>query len=178
MARIATVAAMAAKVISRAPRIEALILFSPFSKWRVIFSAIIMASSTTIPMTSETARKVNVLRVKPIKPIIKNAPNMDIGIVRNTLNAARSEPKKSQHTSDVSITERKITNTISSAASRINFVPSDLIRSSIPSGIILLISAAFSFTLSATATEFSPRCFLIPIPTDSIPSVRAILFMS
>ena len=60
---IATVAANAAKVISCAPTSADLTRSRPNSRWRIIFSNIMMASSTTIPMANERPSRVKVFKV-------------------------------------------------------------------------------------------------------------------
>ena len=67
IATTAMVAASAAKVISRAPSREASTLLFPISLWRMIFSSTMMASSTTMPMASESPSRVKKLSVKPMK---------------------------------------------------------------------------------------------------------------
>ena len=67
IATTATVAASAAKVISRAPSREASTLLFPISVCRTIFSSTMIASSTTMPMARERPSSVKKLSVKPMK---------------------------------------------------------------------------------------------------------------
>jgi hypothetical protein len=69
-----------------------------------MFSITITASSTTRPMASDSPSSVKVFRVKPAAQMMATVPNNDIGMARSTLSVADSEPRNSQHTSDVSTT--------------------------------------------------------------------------
>ena len=106
IAKIAIEAASAANVISRAPSIDAFTLLLPISTWRTIFSSTIIASSTTIPITSDKAKSVKVLSVNPKKYIKIKVPKIETGIAKTILIAEESEPINAQHTTDVKIAER------------------------------------------------------------------------
>ncbi len=67
IAAMAMVAAMAAKVISTEPSSAALRRDLPISACLTMFSSTMMASSTTMPIASESPSRVNVLRVNPMK---------------------------------------------------------------------------------------------------------------
>ena len=63
----ASVAAIAAKVIWRAPVLAAATGAIPLSRYRTMFSSTMIASSTTMPTASESPSSVKVLSVKPRK---------------------------------------------------------------------------------------------------------------
>src|SRR5262245_28766118 len=113
MAMMAAVAAMAAKVISRAPSMAALSRLLPASACRYMFSSTMMASSTTIPTDSDSPSSVKVLSVNPQKYITAKVPMMEVGMESSTLKVEEREPRKSQQTSPVRMTERMSVNSIS-----------------------------------------------------------------
>ena len=92
------------KVISRAPYTAAWTNDIPPSRWREMFSSTTMASSTTMPITSEIAISVIVLSVKPRKYMTRMVPPRAVGMARTTLSVELQEPRKSQHTIEVSRT--------------------------------------------------------------------------
>ena len=67
IATTAIVAASAAKVISRAPSRAASTRDFPISRWRTMFSSTMIASSTTMPIASDSPSSVKKLSVKPMK---------------------------------------------------------------------------------------------------------------
>ena len=93
MAAIARVAAMAAKVISLEPSMAACLLGFPNSKCLTIFSSIMMASSTTMPIARLNPKSVNVLRVNPKKYRAIKAPMIEVGMAIKTLMVEDHEPK-------------------------------------------------------------------------------------
>ena len=63
------------------------------------FSTPTMASSTTIPIASTNASKVNKLTEKPISNIKKNTPIKDNGIVTIGISTERNAPRNKKITS-------------------------------------------------------------------------------
>ena len=94
MATTAMVAASAAKVISRAPSREASTLLLPISRWRMMFSSTMIASSTTMPMASDRPSKVKKLSVKPMKYSTMNVPMTEVGMESRTLKVELARAKK------------------------------------------------------------------------------------
>src|SRR5438270_814200 len=61
IAAIATVVAIAAKVISLEPSSAACRRFLPISLWRTMFSSILIASSTTMPIASDPVQRDRII---------------------------------------------------------------------------------------------------------------------
>ena len=98
------------KLISRDPLSAACIAVRPFSLWRMMFSSMTMASSTTKPTLSVNAIRLRLLRLKPITYITENVPMMEIGRATLAIIVAAMLRRK-----------MKITKTTSAAASiRVN----------------------------------------------------------
>ncbi len=119
-----TVAAVAAKVISRAPSSAACRAVLPMWKWRTIFSSTMMASSTTMPIARERPSRVKKLIVKPSMSITMNVPKAEVGMERRTLKVEVHDPRKAQQTRPVITTERRTVHSVSAMASLVNLVPS------------------------------------------------------
>jgi len=60
-----------------------------------------MASSTTIPITSDSPSNVKVLRVKLSMCKKINVPKIEVGMAKMTFNAELNDPKNNQHTIEV-----------------------------------------------------------------------------
>ena len=100
--------AITAKVISRDPRIAARIGGTPASTWRLMFSSMTIASSTTRPTASTSARSVSVLIEKPNSHMKVKAPISDTGIVTIGTRVARKLRRKTKMTRTTSTTASKI----------------------------------------------------------------------
>src|SRR4030042_6657467 len=87
-----------------------------------MFSITMMASSTTMPITSDRPRSVKVFSVNPKKYKTRNEPMSEVGIARMTLMAELQEPKNSQHTMEVRMTDIVSVKRSSFVESSINFV--------------------------------------------------------
>ena len=166
------VAARAAKVISLEPTSAESKRDFPISRWRMIFSKTMIASSTTIPIARLNPKRVNVFRVNPAKDKIIKVPTIDVGIESSTLKVEDQEPKNSQQTSAVKSADIKRVKFSSPTESSMKLVLSKLIPSSIPGGRLFDSSLIFFLTPLATATAFEPLCFRIPKPTACFPLAR------
>ena len=102
-ATIDKVVAMTAKpislVASRAARIRGL----PISRWRWVFSITTIASSTKMPIESESASMVMLLSVKPMKSMNAKVPITEVGIASAEMKVARQSCKNTQMISTVRI---------------------------------------------------------------------------
>src|SRR4029434_5165990 len=89
-----------------------------------MFSSTMMASSTTMPTDSDSPSRVKVFSVNPQKYITAKVPMMDVGMESSTLKVEESDPRKSQQTNPVRMTERIRVNSISWIDSSTGAVPS------------------------------------------------------
>jgi hypothetical protein len=162
MAITATVAAVAAKVISRAPSSAARIRSLPWWKWRTMFSSTMMASSTTMPMARARASRVKVFRVNPLKYRMVKVPMMEVGMDRITLNPELQVPRNRKQMSAVSRRDQQL---LLGGQHRLlhERVKSTLICSFMPSGSVCCSSAIRAFTAWPTFTSLDPRCLLMPM---------------
>ena len=137
---------------------------------RSTFSNTTIASSTTIPIESTIAKRVNVLIEKPNIHKPANVPINEIGTAINGIKVARQLCKNKNTTST--------TNTIASPSVFTTSMIEDLTKSlvsygtsqSTPSGNLFLSSAIFSLMAFAVSSEFAPVCKNIGIPTPGRPS--------
>jgi hypothetical protein len=77
---------------SRAPTIAASMRVRPSRTWRSTFSTTTIASSTTSPTDSTTARIVSRFRLKPKASITIAAPISETGMATSGTSAVRTEP--------------------------------------------------------------------------------------
>ena len=91
----------------------------PARRWRATFSTTTMASSTTSPTDSTTARMVSRFSEKPIRDIAAIALKIDMGIVSNGTMALRTEPMSATTTRPTRKTVSPSVRKISFTASRI-----------------------------------------------------------
>ena len=91
----------------------------PSRRFRATFSTTTMASSTTSPTDSTTARIVSRLSEKPISDIAAIAPRIDMGMVRSGTAALRTEPMSAITTKPTRKTVSPSVRKISLTASRI-----------------------------------------------------------
>jgi len=71
----------------------------PAWRWRSTFSTTTMASSTTRPTASTTARRVSRFTVNPSSTMMKAVPIREIGIAITGMITERTEPRKRKITS-------------------------------------------------------------------------------
>ena len=134
-----------------------------------------IASSTTSPIASTSARSVSVLTVKPNAYIKPNAPISDTGIVTMGMTVARNDRKK-----------KKITNTTSTIASPIVW-NTDLIERSmntdvsyatmsrIPAGSVSFILSTSARTAFDSSSGLATCCLFTPMLSDGLPLKREIV---
>ena len=94
------VVAMTAKPISLLPSNAARLRLFPISMCRYTFSSTTMASSTTSPIASTSARRVRILIVYPAKYTTASAPMMEIGMASVGMVVARKTLEKGEHHED------------------------------------------------------------------------------
>ncbi len=105
--------------------------------------------------------------------MMATVPRSDMGMARMTLSVLESDPRNSQQTKAVRMTESRSSNWISLTDSRMNSVLSLVMPTVMSAGRVLLYSAMAARTLLARATALAPRCFLMPMPWAGPPSMRA-----
>ena len=74
----------------------------PISRWRWMFSMTTMASSTRMPIDSDSASMVMLLKVKPITWMKAKVATTDVGMARALINVARKSCKKNRITTTAS----------------------------------------------------------------------------
>ena len=97
------VVAITARPISSAASIAAWYGVLPMRKWRTMFSTSTMASSTKMPMTSESASSVTTLMEKPSQAMPMKAGTTESGSATAETKVARRSRKKSHTTSTAKI---------------------------------------------------------------------------
>ena len=98
-----------------------------------------------------------------------NVPITEVGIDSSTLIVELIEPRKRKQTTPVMSAERMSVNSVSWIASWMNTLLSKFTSSFTSAGRPFASSATRSFTACATATEFAPCCFLMPMPIPPAP---------
>ncbi len=105
--------------------------------------------------------------------MMATVPSRDMGMARMTLSVLEREPRNSQQTKAVRMTESRSSNWISLTEWRMNSVLSLVMPTFMSAGRVLEYSSMAARTLLARATALAPRCFLMPMPWAGPPSIRA-----
>ena len=108
------------KLISLEPVRAACKTGSPFSIWRIIFSSITIASSTTNPTERVRAIRVMLLTLNPIRYIAAKVPTMEKGSARLGIMVADRLRRKRKMTSTTRHSARKRVNLTSLTDSRMD----------------------------------------------------------
>ncbi len=109
------------KPTSRAPSSVACIGVLPISRWRLMFSSMTMASSTTKPTHSVSAIRERLSRLKPIRYITENVPTIDIGSDRLGISVAERLRRNRKITSTTRASASNSVNCTSSTDSRMDW---------------------------------------------------------
>ena len=96
------VVAMTARPISSAASIDATNGFLPMRRWRMMFSISTIASSTRMPTTSDSDRRVTLLSVKPSSDISQKVGMIDSGNAVAATKVARQSRRNRKTTSTAS----------------------------------------------------------------------------
>jgi hypothetical protein len=107
------------KPISFAPSRVAWRRFLPISRWRVMFSSITIASSTTKPTQSVSAISEMLSRLKPKAYISAKVPTIDIGSARLGMTVAVTLRRKAKMTPTTRASASSSVNCTSRTESRI-----------------------------------------------------------
>ena len=126
-----------------------------------------IASSTTRPTDSTTARIVSRFRLKPNALITITAPTSDTGIATSGTSAVRTEPRNRNTTSATMPIVSISVMLISDSASLMKTVPSQTSRIFMPSGSVGSIFFISSFRCAATLKVVrSPDCPSVAVGAD------------
>jgi hypothetical protein len=152
------VVAITARPISAVASAAAFIAGLPISMWRWMFSMTTMASSIRMPIDSDSASTVIVLRVNPIAWMNAKVAITEIGRARALMNVARQLWRKRR----MITTARKAPITRSIFTSWImlvmNLELSTGTEIATPDGSLALSISTAARTASVTATVLAPLC--------------------
>ena len=135
---------------------------SPCSMWRVMFSIMTMASSTTKPVAMVSAIKVRLLRLKPASAMTANVPTSDSGTAAAGIRVAGTLRKNRKITSTTSATASTSSNCTSRKAARMVTVRSDSKDSCTAPGRLACSRGSMAWMRSTVSITFAPgwRCTL------------------
>src|SRR3990167_2174063 len=117
-----------------------------------MFSSTMMASSTTIPIPSDSASRVNVLSVKPKKYRHVNVPTIAVGMAMRMFSVALQEPRNTQQTNEVRMADKSSVKVSSLTESSTKRVRLKLTPRSMPGGRSFLTSS-----IRARSEEHKPE---------------------
>ena len=144
------------KPTSRAPSSVACIGVLPISRWRLMFSSMTMASSTTKPTHSVNAISDRLSRLKPIRCMIEKVPTMDIGSDRLGISVADRLRRNRKITSTTRARASTSVNFTSSTDSRIDNERSYMTLMLIPGGTCSRKAGSSFLTASTTSMVLVP----------------------
>ena len=144
-----------------------------------MFSITTIASSTRMPMASESPSNDIRLSEYPNKFIITNVLTMEVGIEINTMAALRRLCKKSSMTSPTKSTAMSRSSITALVAFLVNVLLLATTSKRIPSVAYTPCSIAiFSSTSFDISTALASPCLRILMPTEGCPSVRQMISAS
>jgi hypothetical protein len=142
----------------------------PISRWRWMFSMTTMASSTRIPIDSDRASMVMLLKVKPITLMKAKVATTEVGIARALIRVARKSWRKIRITTTASRAPNQRSKRTSSMECSMKGALSVGTERRAPALAIWARSASTSLCTSrATSTVFAPDCLRTTSPTAEIP---------
>ena len=144
----------------------------PCLRLRTIFSITTIASSTTIPVASTSARRLMVLTENPVSQIAATVPTSDTGMVTAGIITARGERRKAKITT-TTIPVAKAMDFITSVKDPLMNVPSsEVTNSRTPSGSADCRSATATATSSEIDSVLPTDCRVMSMPTAVCPFTR------
>ena len=147
--------------ICRAPSNAAWSGDLPMSRWRMMFSIITIASSTTKPTDTVSAISVKLLSENPQNHIAASVPARDSGTVTPAARVGTRRRMNSATTPSTSTTEIPRLVCTSLTEARIVAVRSDRMVRSISGGIQLCSSGSTARTLSTVSITLAPAALVI-----------------
>ncbi len=169
-----SVMATTANPISFEPTSAALNGATPFSTCRKMFSSMTIASSTTSPIASTSARSVSVLTLKPKRYITPNAPTSDTGMVTSGISDARTERRNTKITSATSAIASPMVRSTALIDRSMNTDESYATFTATPSGRSASTLGNSARIACESSSGFAVACLITPSATAGLPLKRTI----